>query len=68
MSTVLVYSDDPETRERVMLAVGRRPDPESDPIELARGRRRRGRHPAVDSGTSICAFSTVKPGRPVAWG
>jgi DNA-binding response OmpR family regulator len=33
MSTVLVYSDDPRVRERVMLAVGRRPDPELDPIE-----------------------------------
>jgi DNA-binding response OmpR family regulator len=27
MSTVLVYSDDPAVRERVRVAVGRRPDP-----------------------------------------
>src|SRR3954449_5718047 len=33
MSTVLVYSDDPRVRERVLLAVGRRPDPELEPIE-----------------------------------
>ncbi len=33
MSTVLVYSDDPRVRERVMLAVGRRPDPDLEPIE-----------------------------------
>jgi DNA-binding response OmpR family regulator len=32
MSTVLVYSDDPRVRERVLLAVGRRPDPEITPI------------------------------------
>jgi DNA-binding response OmpR family regulator len=33
MSTVLVYSDDPAVRERVRMAVGRRPDPSMDPIE-----------------------------------
>ncbi|HMA45604.1 MAG TPA: hypothetical protein VKP11_00085 [Frankiaceae bacterium] len=33
MSTVLVYSDDPEVRERVRLAVGRRPDPDLPPID-----------------------------------
>ena len=33
MSTVLVYSDDPRVRERVLLAGGRRPDPELPPIE-----------------------------------
>ncbi len=33
MSTVLVYSDDPRVRERVLLAVGRRPDPDISPIE-----------------------------------
>lgn len=33
MSTVLVYSDDPKVRERVLLAVGRRPDPDIAPIE-----------------------------------
>ena len=33
MSNVLVYSDDPRVRERVLLAVGRRPDPELDPID-----------------------------------
>jgi DNA-binding response OmpR family regulator len=33
MSTVLVYSDDPRVRERVLLAVGRRPDPDLDPID-----------------------------------
>lgn len=33
MSTVLVYSDDPRVRERVMLAVGRRPDPELGTID-----------------------------------
>ena len=33
MSTVLVYSDDPRVRERVLLAVGRRPDPDIGPIE-----------------------------------
>jgi DNA-binding response OmpR family regulator len=33
MSTVLVYSDDPRVRERVLLSVGRRPDPELGPIE-----------------------------------
>ncbi|HSP39427.1 MAG TPA: hypothetical protein VLR26_16935 [Frankiaceae bacterium] len=33
MSTVLVYSDDPRVRERVLLAVGRRPDPEMEPID-----------------------------------
>ncbi len=33
MSTVLVYSDDPAVRERVRLAVGRRPEPSLDPIE-----------------------------------
>lgn len=33
MSTVLVYSDDPAIRERVRIAVGRRPDPSLDPIE-----------------------------------
>jgi DNA-binding response OmpR family regulator len=33
MSTVLVYSDDPRVRERVLLAVGRRPDPDLGPID-----------------------------------
>ena len=33
MSTVLVYSDDPAVRERVGVAVGRRPDPSLDPID-----------------------------------
>lgn len=33
MSTVLVYSDDPAVRERVRIAVGRRPDPSLDAIE-----------------------------------
>jgi len=33
MSTVLVYSDDPAVRERVRIAVGRRPDPALDPID-----------------------------------
>jgi DNA-binding response OmpR family regulator len=33
MSTVLVYSDDPAVRQRVMIAVGRRPDPTLDPID-----------------------------------
>src|SRR5664280_1308013 len=33
MSTVLVYSDDAAFRERVRLAVGRRPDPGLEPIE-----------------------------------
>src|SRR3954462_10348458 len=33
MSTVLAYSDDPRVRERVLLAVGRRPDPDLEPIE-----------------------------------
>jgi DNA-binding response OmpR family regulator len=33
MSTVLVYSDDAALRERVRIAVGRRPDPTLDPIE-----------------------------------
>ncbi len=33
MSTVLVYSDDPAVRERVRVAVGRRPDPGLDPID-----------------------------------
>ena len=33
MSTVLVYSDDPRVRERVLLAVGRRPDPDLGSIE-----------------------------------
>ncbi|HEX4015610.1 MAG TPA: hypothetical protein VHX15_02650 [Frankiaceae bacterium] len=33
MSTVLVYSDDPAVRERVRMAVGRRPDPAMDPID-----------------------------------
>ncbi len=33
MSTVLVYSDDPEIRERVRVAVGRRPDPSLEPID-----------------------------------
>ena len=33
MNTVLVYSDDPRVRERVMLAVGRRPDPDIGPID-----------------------------------
>ena len=31
MSTVLVYSDDAAVRERVRVAVGRRPDPQLDP-------------------------------------
>jgi DNA-binding response OmpR family regulator len=33
MSTVLVYSDDPAIRERVRIAVGRRPDPALDPVD-----------------------------------
>lgn len=33
MSTVLVYSDDPRVRDRVMLAVGRRPDPDMEPVD-----------------------------------
>ncbi len=33
MSTVLVYSDDPAIRERVRVAVGRRPDPSLEPID-----------------------------------
>ena len=33
MSTVLVYSDDPAVRERVRIAVGRRPDPSLAPID-----------------------------------
>lgn len=33
MSTVLVYSDDPGVRERVLLAVGRHPDPDLTAIE-----------------------------------
>ena len=33
MSTVLVYSDDAAVRERVRVAVGRRPDPQLDPID-----------------------------------
>src|SRR3954454_17104568 len=33
MGTVLVYSDDPAIRERVQLAVGRRPDPELGAID-----------------------------------
>jgi DNA-binding response OmpR family regulator len=33
MSTVLVYSDDPAVRDRVKVAVGRRPDPALDPID-----------------------------------
>ena len=33
MSTVLVYSDDPAVRERVRIAVGRRPEPSLDPID-----------------------------------
>ena len=33
MSTVLVYSDDAAVRERVMIAVGRRPDPALDAID-----------------------------------
>ncbi len=33
MSTVLVYSDDAAVRERVKIAVGRRPDPALDPID-----------------------------------
>src|SRR4051795_723464 len=34
MSTVLVYSDDERIRERVRLAIGRRPDPELEPIDF----------------------------------
>ena len=33
MSTVLVYSDDAAVRERVRIAVGRRPDPALEPID-----------------------------------
>lgn len=33
MSTVLVYSDDAAVRERVKIAVGRRPDPALDAID-----------------------------------
>jgi DNA-binding response OmpR family regulator len=33
MSTVLVYSDDAAIRERVRIAVGRRPDPSIEPID-----------------------------------
>lgn len=33
MSTVLVYSDDAAVRQRVRIAVGRRPDPALDPID-----------------------------------
>ena len=33
MSTVLVYSDDPAVRERVRVAVGRRPEQSLDPID-----------------------------------
>jgi DNA-binding response OmpR family regulator len=50
MSTVLVYSDDPETRERVMLAVGRRPDPEAEPINWKEAADAEAVIHAVDSG------------------
>ena len=33
LRTVLVYSDDPAVRERVRIAVGRRPDPSLAPID-----------------------------------
>jgi DNA-binding response OmpR family regulator len=33
MSTVLVYSDDAAIREQVRIAVGRRPEPDLDPID-----------------------------------
>jgi DNA-binding response OmpR family regulator len=33
MSTVLVYSDDAAVRERVRIAVGRRPEPTLEPID-----------------------------------
>ena len=34
MSTVLVYSDDSRIRDRVRLAIGRRPEPDMDPIDF----------------------------------
>ncbi|WP_239308033.1 MULTISPECIES: hypothetical protein [unclassified Frankia] len=34
MSTVLVYADRPDIRERVRLAIGPRPDPELGPLEF----------------------------------
>jgi DNA-binding response OmpR family regulator len=34
MSTVLVYSDNEQIRERVRLAIGHRPDPDLEPIEF----------------------------------
>jgi len=34
MSTLLVYSDKPDVRERVKTAIGRLPDPELGPVEF----------------------------------
>jgi DNA-binding response OmpR family regulator len=34
MSTVLVYADDPEVRERVILALGTRPAADLEPVEF----------------------------------
>jgi DNA-binding response OmpR family regulator len=46
MSTVLVYSDDPSVRERVRLAVGRRPDPDLGPLSYLE---------AADGATAVAA-------------
>ena len=60
MSTVLVYSDDPRVRERVLLAVGRRPDPDLGPIEWVEA----GDMPRVD--LEMLAVSIVGMGFQVA--
>jgi DNA-binding response OmpR family regulator len=57
MSTVLVYSDDPETRERVILAVGRRPDPEGELIDWREAADAEAVIHAVDSGDiDVCVL------------
>lgn len=55
MSTVLVYSDDPDVRERVMLTAGRRPDPEGEPIDWQEAADAEAVIHAVDShGIDLC--------------
>ena len=48
--TVLVYSDDVTTRDKVKLALGRRPAADLPLVDVRRGRHRAGRHPPPGQG------------------
>lgn len=50
MSNVLVYSDDAAVRESVRLAIGRRPDPNLDPIDYIDAHEGRSLIATVDKG------------------